>query len=74
MNESKRNNSLPKIKSMLADKAKLRQILEEQDEQTGFTFDSDPTPQQARALILGQGIRPEDNAFSCGICRMREGE
>ncbi len=59
---------------MVANKAALRQILEAQDRQTGFVPDPNATPQKARALMIAQGIRPEDNAFSCEIRRMREGE
>ncbi len=62
------------IKAKLANKAALRQILEAQDKQTGFVPDPSATPQKARELMLAQGIRPEDNAFSCEIRRMREGE
>ena len=60
--------------SLLADKARLLEILEEQDKQTGFVFDPAATPQQARALMLAQGIRPEDNTLSCEIKHMRNGE
>jgi hypothetical protein len=66
--------SLSQRKSRLADKAELRQILENQDRQTGFILDPTATAQKARALMIAQGIRPEDNAFSCEIRRMREGE
>lgn len=61
-------------KPMVANKAALRQILEAQDKQTGFVPDPTATPQKARELMIAQGIRPEDNAFSCEIRRMREGE
>lgn len=57
----------------LADKAALRRILEAQDVLNGFVFDSTATPQKARELMIAQGIRPEDNEFSCEIRRMREG-
>lgn len=61
-------------KPMVANKAALRQILEAQDKQNGFVPDPTATPQKARELMIAQGIRPEDNAFSCEIRRMREGE
>jgi hypothetical protein len=63
-----------KSKPMVANKAALRQILEEQDKQTGFVLDPHATPEKARELMLAQGSRPEDNSFSCEIRRMREGE
>ena len=59
---------------IIADKAEIIKILEEQDRKWGFVFDPTATPQQARELMLADGIRPEDNAFSCEIKRMREGE
>jgi hypothetical protein len=70
-NETKAN--LSHAKSMVANKAVLRQILEEQDQRTGFIPDPTATPQKARELMMEQGVRPEDNAFSCEIRRMREG-
>ena len=59
--------------SMVANKAALRQILENQDRQTGFVPDPSATPLKARELMIAQGIRPEDNEFSREIRRMREG-
>lgn len=64
----------PDSKPMVADKAALRRILEEQDRQNGFVLDPVATPQKAREMMIAQGVRPEDNAFSCEIRRMREGE
>jgi hypothetical protein len=66
-------NPLPG-RPMVANKTALRQILEAQDKQTGFVLDPDATPQKARELMLAQGIRPEDNVFSCDIRQLREGE
>jgi hypothetical protein len=64
----------PAGKPLIADKATLRRILEEQDRQAGFVLDPTATPQKAREMMIAQGIRPEDNAFSCEIRRMREDE
>ena len=64
----------PDSNPIVANKALLRQILEVQDRQNGFVPDPSATPQKARELMIGQGVRPEDNAFSCEIRRMREGE
>ncbi len=58
----------------VADKAALRRILEEQDKQTGFVVDANVMPQKARELMIAQGVRPEDNAFSLEIKRLRGGE
>jgi hypothetical protein len=67
-------NEAVRVKPRVADKAVLRQILEEQDRRTGYVPDPTATPQKARALMMASGIVPEDNAFSCEIRRMREGE
>lgn len=67
-------NNFSNGRPMEANKTLLRQILEAQDEQTGFVPDPMATPQKARALMLAQGIRLEDNTFSCEIRRVREGE
>ena len=71
---SNTTNNLSNGRPMAANKAMLRQILEAQDEQTGFVPAPTATPQQARALMLAQGICLEDNTFSCEIRRMHEGE
>ncbi len=72
MNELKSTNSSGATK--IANKAILRQILEAQDKRTGFVFNPNATPQKARELMLAQGVRPEDNAFSCEIRRTRKGK
>ena len=60
-------------KPRVADKAALRRILEDQDRQTGFVLDPKASALRARELIIEQGIRPEDNEFSCEIRRVRGG-
>jgi hypothetical protein len=57
-----------------ANKEELRRLMDELDEQTGFVPDPTATPQKARELMLADGIRPEDNAFSREIMRMRYGD
>ena len=64
----------PDVKALLADKKALRKILEEQDALTGFVPDPNATAQKAREMMLADGIRPEDNAFSRELIRMREEE
>ncbi len=64
----------PDVSVLFADKEALRRLLEEQDASTGFVFDPTATPQKARALMLAEGVRPEDNEFSREIIRMREEE
>ena len=58
------------------DKARIRQIVAEQNEKMGFVVDRTATPEQAQALVeealRANGLRPEDNIFSCGIIAARE--
>jgi hypothetical protein len=60
-------------KPKVADKAALRRILEEQDRLNGFVVDPMATPQKAREMMIAQGIRPENNAFSCEIRSLQAG-
>ena len=62
----------PDISTLHADKAALRRVLEAQDRESGFAPDPTATPQKARALMLADGIRPEENAFSREIVRLRD--
>jgi hypothetical protein len=64
----------PDMESLIADKAVLRRILEEQDKLTGFVPDPTATPQKVREMMLADGVRPEDNEFSREIIGMREEE
>jgi hypothetical protein len=41
------------------------------DARTGFVVDPTVTAQQVRDMMLADGIRPEDNAFSSEIIRQR---
>jgi hypothetical protein len=59
----------------LVDKKWLREKLAEQDARTGFELDRAATPQKARAMMLRDGVHPEDNALSREVIRLRyEGE
>jgi hypothetical protein len=64
----------PDVRVQMADKAAMRQVLEEQDARAGFIPDPNATPQRAREMMLADGIRPEDNAFSLEVIRAREEE
>jgi len=63
-------------KNFFLDKTRIRQIVAEQNEKMGFIVDRDATPEQAQALVAeslrANGLRPEDNIFSCGIIAARE--
>lgn len=58
--------------SRFVDKQWLRQQLAEIDAATGFVLDPMATAQTARALMLADGIRPEDNEASREIMRLRD--
>jgi hypothetical protein len=68
------NEPKPALKSLIADKAALRRILEEQDKRTGFVPDPTVTPERLREMMIADGVRPEDNIGSREIIRMREGD
>lgn len=60
------------IETLFADKDALRDVLEEQDRRCGFVPDPDASPERLRDLMMADGVRPEDNAFSREIVAMRE--
>lgn len=61
--------------SMVIDKLWLREKFAEMDAADGFLLDPAATAQKARAMMLADGIRPEDNTASREIIRLRyEGE
>lgn len=63
------------VSNAFADKAQVRRLVAEVNEQMGFVPDPAATPQKAREMMLADGIRPEDNTFSAELMRMRyEGE
>jgi hypothetical protein len=49
-------------------------MAEEMNAQIGLRCDPKATPEEARRLIEAEGVRPEDNAFSCGILAARDEE
>jgi hypothetical protein len=57
---------------LLADKNLLRQIIEEQNALMGFEHDPNATAEDSQRMILEDGVRPEENLFSCGIIQARE--
>ncbi|MBC7527821.1 MAG: hypothetical protein H7308_09745 [Chthonomonadaceae bacterium] len=58
--------------SLFADKRVLRRIIEEQSTKMGLEYDPTITPADSRRMILEDGVKPEDNLFSCGIVQARE--
>jgi hypothetical protein len=61
-----------KISQNTVDKGALRIVLDRVHREIGFTPIVDATPEQSRALMLADGVRPEDNLFSCGIISARD--
>jgi len=59
------------INAIFADKAEVRRLVAEVNERMGFVPDLTATPQKAREMMLADGIRSEDNAFSTDLKRMR---
>jgi len=59
------------VTSMFANKDEIRQLVAEVNERMGFVPDPTATPQKAREMMLADGIRPEDNAFTAELMRMR---
>jgi hypothetical protein len=53
------------------DKQWLRDRMAELDRRRGFAVDPTVTVEQVREMMLSDGVRPEDNALSSEIIRMR---
>ena len=64
----------PKPTVRFADKAELNRLMDELEAQIGFIPDPDATPEKVQQLMRADGIRPEENAFSREIIRMRYGD
>lgn len=60
--------------SLFADKEQLKKIMQEQHALMGLVYDPTATAEKSRAMILAEGVRPEDNLFSCGIIAARDEE
>lgn len=55
----------------LLDKRVLQKLVADLDERMGFVHDPTATAEQAQAMMLADGIRPEDRFLSSEIIRMR---
>lgn len=60
------------VDELFADKKEIQRLIAEQSQIMGISDDPMATPQQARAMMMALGIRPEDNEFSRGIIAARE--
>jgi hypothetical protein len=56
------------------DKTSLRAVVAELNEQMGIVHDSAATAERARAMMLEDGVRPEDNILTCELIHMRYDE
>lgn len=62
------------VQSMVIPQEEMRKILEALDEEMGFVPDPTASVQRLRARQESEGIRPEDNAASRELYRMRYGD
>ena len=66
------NTPTLKVSPLFGDKSLLRQIVAQQSARMGLEYDPAITPADSQRMILYEGVRPEDNLFSCGIVQARE--
>lgn len=62
----------PNVQRLIADREALLRILEDHERRTGFVPDPTATAQKAREIMLADGVRSEENAFSRELMAMRE--
>lgn len=56
------------------EREKLRAILHNLYAKMGFEYDPNATPDDSVRLSIQDGVRAEDNIFSCGILAARDEE
>ncbi len=59
---------------LMVDKETMRKVIAEVNAEMGFVPNPDATPEKVQQMMIAQGIRPEDNIFSCGIIAARDEE
>lgn len=57
---------------LIADKAKLRRLIEKRNAEIGLVYVANGTAAESRRLALQDGVRPEDTLFSLGVLASRE--
>ena len=57
---------------LMADRKHLQELMLEVNRQIGLEYDPTATAEKSRELILADGVKPEDNLFSCGIIAARD--
>ena len=61
-------------RAVLVDKEPLRYIVQAQADALGIVAEPGMTVEKVREMMRAQGIRAEDNIFSCGIIAARDEE
>ena len=59
-------------KHFFLNKEAVRKLIADDNEAAGFVPDLSRTPEQVQESMAANGIRAEDNIFSCGIIAMRD--
>lgn len=63
-------------KRFFIDKSHIQQVVAQYNQRMGFVSDKSVTPEDAQQAVeqslRENGLRPEDNIFSCGIIAARE--
>ena len=67
-----RPNAHVALAELFADKDEIRRLVAEQYAIMAIPDDPAVTPQQARAMMVAQGMLPENNEFSGGIIQDRD--
>jgi hypothetical protein len=63
-----------RIERLMTDRKHIQQLMREINQQIGLEHDPMATAEKAREMILADGVKPEDNLFSCGIIAARDEE
>jgi hypothetical protein len=63
-----------RIETLMTDRKPIQQLMLEIKRQIGLEHDPKATADKARERILADGVKPEDNLFSCGIIAERDEE
>jgi hypothetical protein len=57
-----------------ANKDELNRLMDEIEERMGFVPDPEATIEKLREMLLAEGVRPEENALTGELLRMRYGD
>lgn len=59
------------VSSVFANKEGIKKLVAEVNERMGFVRDPTATAQKAREMMQAEGVRPEENAFTADLMRIR---